>query len=257
MATSAAAASLEDVPSVDLMTELLRRMKCSSKPDKRLILIGIFHSYVLKKTHYKQFFNYVFVFLLSQISSWCWNLFRSENIMCLWRQSLTLLGFLLRFLGANGRNILLRCLFLEILWVLIYAFTSFVHRENVGNKAVENIWISWFDKWIKQPVNELYKVKRKQLRLGETAVFGSGLCSTGFCLYCIFLQLDFAFLFFFMVHNFSCCWNFTVDRLSLVYHMLPFYLQLWSFVLKEKIGKRLSNFVQHTWQSTNSGAGGE
>nr|AHA84245.1 adenylate kinase B [Phaseolus vulgaris] len=32
--------SLEDVPSMDLMTELLRRFKCSSKPDKRLILIG-------------------------------------------------------------------------------------------------------------------------------------------------------------------------------------------------------------------------
>ncbi|XP_075491666.1 adenylate kinase 4-like [Primulina tabacum] len=32
--------NLEDVPSVDLMTELLRRMKCSSKPDKRLILVG-------------------------------------------------------------------------------------------------------------------------------------------------------------------------------------------------------------------------
>ncbi|KAF6156411.1 hypothetical protein GIB67_027991 [Kingdonia uniflora] len=31
---------LENVPSADLMTELLRRMKCSSKPDKRLILIG-------------------------------------------------------------------------------------------------------------------------------------------------------------------------------------------------------------------------
>ncbi|KAJ0751060.1 putative adenylate kinase [Helianthus annuus] len=42
MATSAAA-NLEDVPSVDLMTELLRRMKCSSKPDKRLILVGNFH----------------------------------------------------------------------------------------------------------------------------------------------------------------------------------------------------------------------
>ncbi|KAJ3671467.1 hypothetical protein LUZ60_007546 [Juncus effusus] len=33
-------ANLEDVPSMELMTELLRRMKCSSKPDKRLILIG-------------------------------------------------------------------------------------------------------------------------------------------------------------------------------------------------------------------------
>ncbi|KAJ3703681.1 hypothetical protein LUZ61_007386 [Rhynchospora tenuis] len=33
-------ANLEDVPSIELMTELLRRMKCSSKPDKRLILIG-------------------------------------------------------------------------------------------------------------------------------------------------------------------------------------------------------------------------
>ncbi|KAI3787277.1 hypothetical protein L1987_41636 [Smallanthus sonchifolius] len=32
--------SLEDVPSLDIMTELLRRFKCSSKPDKRLILIG-------------------------------------------------------------------------------------------------------------------------------------------------------------------------------------------------------------------------
>ncbi|KAM0940027.1 putative adenylate kinase [Dioscorea sansibarensis] len=31
---------LEEIPSVDLMTELLRRLKCSSKPDKRLILIG-------------------------------------------------------------------------------------------------------------------------------------------------------------------------------------------------------------------------
>lgn len=35
-----ASASLEDVPSLDIMTELLRRFKCSSKPDKRLILIG-------------------------------------------------------------------------------------------------------------------------------------------------------------------------------------------------------------------------
>jgi hypothetical protein len=34
------AVNLEDVPSLDLMHELLRRMKCSSKPDKRLILIG-------------------------------------------------------------------------------------------------------------------------------------------------------------------------------------------------------------------------
>ena len=46
MATSAASANLEDVPSVDLMSELLRRMKCSSKPDKRLILIGTVHDYV-------------------------------------------------------------------------------------------------------------------------------------------------------------------------------------------------------------------
>ena len=46
MATSAASANLEDVPSVDLMSELLRRMKCSSKPDKRLILIGTVHVYV-------------------------------------------------------------------------------------------------------------------------------------------------------------------------------------------------------------------
>ncbi|XVE85267.1 hypothetical protein DITRI_Ditri17bG0078500 [Diplodiscus trichospermus] len=37
---ASSAATLEDVPSVDIMTELLRRFKCSSKPDKRLILIG-------------------------------------------------------------------------------------------------------------------------------------------------------------------------------------------------------------------------
>ncbi|XP_039132911.1 adenylate kinase 4 [Dioscorea cayenensis subsp. rotundata] len=37
---SGSAVDLEDVPSVELMTELLRRFKCSSKPDKRLILIG-------------------------------------------------------------------------------------------------------------------------------------------------------------------------------------------------------------------------
>lgn len=34
------APNLEDVPSIDIMNELLRRMKCSTKPDKRLILIG-------------------------------------------------------------------------------------------------------------------------------------------------------------------------------------------------------------------------
>ncbi|KAK3014207.1 hypothetical protein RJ639_008952, partial [Escallonia herrerae] len=33
-------ATMEDIPSVDIMTELLRRFKCSSKPDKRLILVG-------------------------------------------------------------------------------------------------------------------------------------------------------------------------------------------------------------------------
>jgi len=38
---AAMATNLEDVPSLDLMHELLRRMKCSSKPDKRLILIGM------------------------------------------------------------------------------------------------------------------------------------------------------------------------------------------------------------------------
>ncbi|KAI4987646.1 hypothetical protein ZWY2020_020592 [Hordeum vulgare] len=32
--------TIEDVPSVELMTELLRRAKCSSKPDKRIILVG-------------------------------------------------------------------------------------------------------------------------------------------------------------------------------------------------------------------------
>ncbi|KAE8023674.1 hypothetical protein FH972_009346 [Carpinus fangiana] len=38
MASSGVA--LEDIPSVDITTELLHRFKCSSKPDKRLILVG-------------------------------------------------------------------------------------------------------------------------------------------------------------------------------------------------------------------------
>ncbi|XP_060204452.1 adenylate kinase 4-like [Lycium barbarum] len=37
---STSSVNLEDVPSDNLMSELLRRMRCSSKPDKRLILIG-------------------------------------------------------------------------------------------------------------------------------------------------------------------------------------------------------------------------
>ena len=34
-------ATLEDIPSVDIMTELLRRFKCNSKADKRLVLVGV------------------------------------------------------------------------------------------------------------------------------------------------------------------------------------------------------------------------
>ena len=34
-------ADLEDVQTVDLMSELLRRLKCAQKPDKRLIFIGM------------------------------------------------------------------------------------------------------------------------------------------------------------------------------------------------------------------------
>ena len=37
---AAASANLEEVTTVDLMTELLHRMKCATKPDKRLILVG-------------------------------------------------------------------------------------------------------------------------------------------------------------------------------------------------------------------------
>ncbi|KAI3858966.1 hypothetical protein MKW98_028699 [Papaver atlanticum] len=40
MANSSSSVDLENVDSISLMTELLRRMKCSTKPDKRLILIG-------------------------------------------------------------------------------------------------------------------------------------------------------------------------------------------------------------------------
>lgn len=35
------AADLADIPSLDLMTEILRRMKCAQKPDRRLILVGV------------------------------------------------------------------------------------------------------------------------------------------------------------------------------------------------------------------------
>lgn len=37
---ASATADLADVATTDLMTELLRRMKCASKPEKRVILIG-------------------------------------------------------------------------------------------------------------------------------------------------------------------------------------------------------------------------
>ncbi|KAI5060709.1 hypothetical protein GOP47_0025129 [Adiantum capillus-veneris] len=40
MASAAPAADLADVATTDLMSELLHRMKCASKPDKRVILVG-------------------------------------------------------------------------------------------------------------------------------------------------------------------------------------------------------------------------
>ncbi|MCO5571030.1 hypothetical protein L7F22_024761 [Adiantum nelumboides] len=40
MASAAPAADLADVTTIDLMSELLHRMKCQSKPDKRVILVG-------------------------------------------------------------------------------------------------------------------------------------------------------------------------------------------------------------------------
>ncbi|XP_010519518.1 PREDICTED: adenylate kinase 4 [Tarenaya hassleriana] len=40
MASGGAAVDLEDVQTVDLTSELLRRLKCASKPDKRLVFIG-------------------------------------------------------------------------------------------------------------------------------------------------------------------------------------------------------------------------
>jgi adenylate kinase len=36
----AAAAQLEDVPNESLFSELLTRMKCEPKPEKRIILVG-------------------------------------------------------------------------------------------------------------------------------------------------------------------------------------------------------------------------
>ena len=39
---ASASADLGDVATPDLMTELLRRMRCAPKPDKRVILIGTY-----------------------------------------------------------------------------------------------------------------------------------------------------------------------------------------------------------------------
>lgn len=69
MATGSAAANLEDVLSVDLMTELLRRMKCSSKPDKRLILVGMLDMRVRRDIHMRLRYLNAFFFLLSNFGS--------------------------------------------------------------------------------------------------------------------------------------------------------------------------------------------
>jgi len=41
---------MEDIQTVDLMSELLRRMKCASKPDKRLVFIGTIISFVTSES---------------------------------------------------------------------------------------------------------------------------------------------------------------------------------------------------------------
>jgi hypothetical protein len=53
--------NLEDVPSVNLMTELLRRLKCSSKPDKRLILVGNSFFFPLFLSFYHSIEIFVFI----------------------------------------------------------------------------------------------------------------------------------------------------------------------------------------------------
>jgi hypothetical protein len=53
--------NLEDVPSADLMTELLRRHKCSSKPDKRLILVGNSSFFPLSVSFYHSIEIFVFI----------------------------------------------------------------------------------------------------------------------------------------------------------------------------------------------------
>lgn len=55
MASSGVA--LEDIPSVDIMTELLHRFKCSSKPDKRLILVGNIYAFILQTLYVSPFFS--------------------------------------------------------------------------------------------------------------------------------------------------------------------------------------------------------
>lgn len=72
MATASVA--LEDVASVDIMTELLRRFKCSSKPDKRLVLIGLYlplFPYLLKILNYTSFLSLMWSFrCLVQAKVW-------------------------------------------------------------------------------------------------------------------------------------------------------------------------------------------
>lgn len=71
MATSSAAENLEDVPSVDLMTELLRRMKCSTKPDKRLILVGILDIYIHTHTRVRRDIHMDLSYLIAFFFSFC------------------------------------------------------------------------------------------------------------------------------------------------------------------------------------------
>ena len=42
-------ADLSDVPGTDLMTELMKRMRCSTKPDKRIILVGECHTHAVHR----------------------------------------------------------------------------------------------------------------------------------------------------------------------------------------------------------------
>lgn len=68
---STSSVNLEDVPSESLMSELLRRMRCSSKPDKRLILIGNNNNNNTRSWFLSLFFQICYLCYDLFVRMWC------------------------------------------------------------------------------------------------------------------------------------------------------------------------------------------